>query len=211
MSESILDLSVQPSTTIRVPTEQSIDMWEYRALPKEALEIGQAVHSSPRLIAHLTLVHDVAARLIHVIQDGFPDLSFDADSVLFGAATHDIGKAACPEELTEPGHKHEIKGVELLPEHGVPDRLARFAYTHANWKDDPAIQIEDLLVALADTCWKGKRLSALEEEAVRVIVERTSRRPWEVFALLDSILQGLTADADLRLSWQAQFTAASSA
>jgi hypothetical protein len=130
---------------------------------------------------------------------------------LFGAATHDIGKALCPAELVGPGREHETKGVELLRELGIPDRLSRFAYTHANWKDNPAIQIEDLMVALADQCWKGKRTGELEEEAARVIAGQTRREPWQVFALLDSLLQELAADADHRLSWQAQFPAHSGA
>jgi hypothetical protein len=153
------------------------------------------------------LVHDVAEKLVEAIRDAFPEVDFDAKSVSFGAATHDIGKAVYVEELVGPGHNHEGKGRELLKERGVPEKLARFAYTHANWRETWEIQLEDLLVALADNCWKGKRYPQLEEEAVQVISKRTQREPWQVFAILDSVLEGLAADADRRLAWQAQFSA----
>src|SRR5262245_48177370 len=182
-------------------------MPEYGPLPEDALEICRAFHSSPRLIAHLTLVHDVAGKLVEEVRRTFPNLPFDEKSVLFGAATHDIGKAAYTEELVQPGHKHEQKGSELLRASGISENLARFAYTHANWKDLPEIQVEDLLVALADHCWKGKRFSDLEEAATQLIAKQTQREPWEVFAALDNILQRLASDADKRLSWQARFPA----
>ena len=40
-------------------------------------------------------------------------LELDTDGVLFGAATHDIGKAICTEELEAPGNSHE-HGANLL-------------------------------------------------------------------------------------------------
>jgi putative nucleotidyltransferase with HDIG domain len=183
-------------------------MPDYSPLPQEAVKICQALDAPSRLVAHLTLVHDVAAKLVKQIQEAFPELRFDAKSILFGAATHDIGKAAYRAELVKPGKEHEREGVNLLKQQGVPPNLARFAYTHANW-DSPEIQIEDLLVALADNCWKGKRPAELEEKAVRVIAEATHRQSWEVFVGLDGILQELASDADRRLAWQAQFPAES--
>jgi len=185
-------------------------MPQYSPLPEEAVKICQALNASSRLVAHLTLVHDVAVILVEQIQKSFPELRFDAKSVLFGAAMHDIGKAVYKAELVQPGKRHELEGVPLLKQQGVPAHLARFAYTHANWKDNPEIQIEDLLVALADNCWKGKRPVELEEEAVRVISEAMRGQPWEVFAGLDGILQQLASDADRRLAWQMQFPAESS-
>jgi putative nucleotidyltransferase with HDIG domain len=181
-------------------------MSDYSPLPEEAAKICQAVHAPPRLVAHLTLVHDVAAKLVKQTQESFPELKLDPKSVLFGAATHDIGKAVYGEELVKPGTLHERKGVELLQKQGVPPNLARFAYTHANWEDNLEIQIEDLLVALADNCWKGKRPAGLEKEAVRFISDATQRQPWEVFSTLDSVLEQLASGADRRLQWQAQFS-----
>jgi hypothetical protein len=63
----------------------------------------------------------------------WPQLSFDADAVSYGAATHDVGKALYPNELTGPGNQHESAGYRLLLDHGAPERRARFARTHARW------------------------------------------------------------------------------
>ena len=38
--------------------------------------------------------------------------------MLFGAATHDIGKCVHPNELYEEGYKHEAAGKSLLLSHG---------------------------------------------------------------------------------------------
>jgi hypothetical protein len=158
-------------------------------------------------VAHLTLVHDVASRLVAAIQNVFPTLDFDADSVCFGAATHDVGKAIHPEELIGPGKSHEEKGADLLRNFGISEQRARFAATHARWNNS-TVQIEDLLVALADNCWKGKRVPDLEEKIINTITDATGKAHWEVFSALDNIVQDLAADADTRLAWQAQFPAA---
>ena len=47
--------------------------------------------------------------------------------MLFGAATHDVGKVLQPSELSGPGSAHEPAGHALLLAHGVPERLARIA------------------------------------------------------------------------------------
>jgi hypothetical protein len=179
-------------------------MSDYLPLPPEVLEICRLVAAPPRLIAHLTLVHDVADKLINALYRTFPELDLDREAILFGAATHDIGKSLYPEELSGPGTQHETYGPELLKGLRVSEDQARFAYTHANWHGKSA-PLADLLVALADTCWKGKRLGPLEEEIVRTISVKSGQQAWEVFGLLDEILQQLTSDADARLAWQASF------
>ena len=65
-------------------------------LPPLALQILEHEQAVPRLVAHLTLVHDVAIRLVAAVSKAWPSVSFDKESVLFGAATHDIGKALRP-------------------------------------------------------------------------------------------------------------------
>jgi len=49
------------------------------------------------------LVHDVAAQLTAALQQRHPKLIFDRSAVLYGAATHDIGKVVHPTELTGQG------------------------------------------------------------------------------------------------------------
>ena len=178
-----------------------------RSLPKQAQEICEKVQAPPRLVAHLTLVHDVACSLVEKFQLQLPSLELDVEAVCLGAATHDIGKALHPSELVGPGSKHEAAGERLLKGFGLPETLARFARTHAIWRDDTTLALEDLLVALADTCWKGKRLSELDEMVARRVAAQIRREQWEVYLILDDILQQLTANADERLAWQAEFPA----
>jgi putative nucleotidyltransferase with HDIG domain len=131
-------------------------------LPQDVHDLLAELEAPPRLIAHLTLVHQVALELTHVIDRTWPDIPFDRQAVLRGAAIHDIGKVIYPEELREPGKQHEEAGVALLQRHGFSAEQARFARTHGQWRDDPAVQLADLLVALADTIWKGQRDEQLE-------------------------------------------------
>ena len=53
----------------------------------------------------------------------FPALRLDSESILFGAATHDIGKVLHPEELRQPGREHESAGASLLAQYGVPVQI----------------------------------------------------------------------------------------
>jgi putative nucleotidyltransferase with HDIG domain len=114
----------------------------------------RSLGASPRLSAHLRIVHDVAHQLVDWMTERYPELPFDREAVLFGAATHDIGKTVHTGELSEPGSAHEEAGRALLLARGVEPRLARFAATHAAWTG-PDIAIEDLLVSLADKVWKN--------------------------------------------------------
>lgn len=180
-------------------------MQEYLPLPDDVLEICHSVKATPRLVAHLVLVHDVANKLVRSLHKAFPELEFNSEAVLFGASTHDIGKSLFPEEVFGPGNQHELHVGEILKKFGISEENARFTYTHANWQTDSRVQLEDLIVALADNCWKGKRLAALEEKAVQMISRNSGKETWEVFSILDEILQELAADADRRLAWQAGF------
>lgn len=175
-----------------------------RPLPGEVIHLLAEGGASPRLAAHLRAVYDVAQQLMEGFTTTWPQLSFDADAVSYGAATHDIGKALYPDELTGPGHQHESAGYSLLLRHGVPERRARFARTHARWDDEDATS-EDQLVALADKIWKGRREEGLERLLVQRIVAATGDEPWHVFMRLDDMLKGIAAQADGRLSFQARF------
>jgi hypothetical protein len=160
-----------------------------------------ALRAPPRLVAHLTLVHDVAVELIAALDEHFPGLNLDREAVLFGAATHDLGKVVHPDELTAPGTRHEAAGEALLIAHGVAPALARFARTHGSW-DFPDTSLEDLLVALSDVVWKGKRVSDLDSGVAGTIATATARKHWEVWSDLDDILERLAAGAEDRLQWQ---------
>jgi hypothetical protein len=173
-----------------------------RALPDRVNGLLETLNAPPRLAAHLRAVHDVAWQLTHALAKQVPGLTFDRAAVLFGAATHDIGKTVHVGELSGPGSAHERAGYELLLRHGIDDTLARFARTHASWHL-PDIGIEDLLVSVADKVWKGKRVADLEQLVVDRMAAVTGQEPWQAFMELDDILGRVADDADDRLAFQA--------
>jgi len=179
----------------------------FRPLPSDVVSLLSRVSVSPRLIAHLILVHDVASRLVAQITRVFPNVPFDGNAVLYGAATHDLGKAIHVEELVQAGKAHEQRGFDLLREMGVSAERARFAFTHGNWEALENVGLEDLLVALADNCWKGKRPELLESRTVDLLSAISGRPAWDCYSDLDNILGSLAADADDRLAWQGEFDA----
>jgi hypothetical protein len=178
---------------------------QLRPLPYEAEALLRRYHAPPRLIAHLILVHDVAAQLLDSFQAHDLAGAINGVAVRFGAAIHDIGKAVHPHELSGPGHQHEQAGEILLLQAGVPLQLARFAATHGQAATAPSSSIDDLLVKLADTCWKGKRDRELEQ---RIMAERaaySNHNQWALFLIIDEIVEHIAAEADQRLLWQALF------
>ncbi|ANP51119.1 HD superfamily phosphodiesterase [Streptomyces griseochromogenes] len=172
-----------------------------RPLPERAALLLDRVDAPPRLVAHLRAVHEVAATLVEWVRLRCPGLEFDAEAVLFGAATHDIGKAVHVAELSGPGAEHEEAGRELLLRHGVEPGLARFAATHSSWTV-PGTGVEDLLVSLADKIWKGKRVPELEDLVVARLAGADGREAWEWFMELDEALTGIGDGADRRLAYQ---------
>ncbi|MEW2356007.1 HD domain-containing protein [Spirillospora sp. NPDC029432] len=175
-----------------------------RALPGPAAVLLEAVQAPPRLAAHLRAVHDVACELADWIGSRYPGAGADPLAVAFGAATHDIGKALHPEELSGPGAAHEEAGYGLLLSYGVEERLARFARTHSSWNDD-GIGIDDLLVSLADKVWKAKRVRELEQLVVDRLAVASGEAPWQAFLALDDVCGRIAAGADDRISFQNAF------
>ena len=179
---------------------------EFKPLPPDAARICERLSAPPRLIAHLVLVHDAACTLIDCISAEFPKAHFDPDLVRFGAAIHDIGKTLHPDELTESGErKHQRAGFELLQTLDIPKERARFAWTHSNWTDREQITLEDLLVALADKSWKGKRIDALESLTADLLSVATARPKSDCYVKLVEIVQSLFQHADKKLAWQSSF------
>ena len=129
------------------------------------------------------------------------DLSveFDRDTVLLGASIHDAGKIVHPEEMSAGGSRHEVAGEELLVRSGVSAAIARFCITHAAW-DGADCTVEDALVALADTLWKGKRDEALEKRLIASIATQAKQDQWKVFDRFDAICDAVAADGPDRLS-----------
>lgn len=170
-------------------------------LPDRARELLEALDAPPRLAVHLRLVHDVAHRLVGWTERNHPAVTVDREAVLFGAATHDIGKAVHVEELSGPGSAHEPAGRELLVRNGVEERLARFAGTHGSWTA-PGVGVDDLLVSLADKVWKAKRVPELEQLLVDRFAAAGGEPGWLVYMALDDELDRIAAGADHRLAIQ---------
>ncbi|MBR1404829.1 MAG: HD domain-containing protein [Treponema sp.] len=156
-----------------------------------------------RLYTHLRLVHDTAHKLLDALAVEFPGLPIEHDLVLFGAATHDIGKCVCTEELFSEGNKHEAEGNKILLRLGVNEEKARFALTHSTWNEQSTI--EELLVSLSDKIWKGCRNQELEDLIVSKIASETQGKEWKVFVQLDDIIQTIAKKGDERLNWQNRF------
>lgn len=173
-----------------------------RPLLESVVALHVDVGAPPRLMAHHRVVHDVACRLTEWLGAEWPEFRFDADAVRFGAATHDIGKALHPRELTGPGSSHEPDGHALLIERGVPEHHARYARTHNAW-GVAGTTIEDQLVTLADKVWKARREADLEQRLVEWIAAVTRREQWAIFADLDDALVAVAADAERRIHFQA--------
>lgn len=176
----------------------------FHELPPEVLEILAKYAAPPRLVAHLMVVHDVAVRLIEHLAVSWPLLEYDRHNVLIGAATHDVGKIVYPDELTGPGTHHEEIGPQLLLESGFSETSARFARTHARWKQEASVQLEDLLVAFADTVWKGKRDTFLEQAIASMIASQCQEEIWAVYMQLDDIAGELAQGAHERILWQGE-------
>ncbi|MEV6950478.1 HD domain-containing protein [Streptomyces sp. NPDC051183] len=173
-----------------------------RPLPPEVAELLRVLADPPRLAAHLRLVHDVAYELADWLTGYCPGLAFDREAVLFGAATHDVGKAVHPAELTGPGSAHEPAGRDLLLDHGFGPERSRFAATHAAWAE-PDVSLEELLASTADKVWKGKRVPELEDLLIGRLVGVAGGERWEVYLRLDELLGRLAEGADARLAFQA--------
>lgn len=173
----------------------------FRPLPPAAAALLRNAGAPPRLAAHLRAVHDTAVVLTGWLASACPAASFDRGAVLFGAATHDIGKVVHVGELSAPGSLHEPAGEALLLAAGVPPHRARFAGTHGSWHAERA-GLEDHLMSLADKIWKGKRQEDLERLLVDRLAGLTGQEPWEAFLTLDDHLTTLAADADGRLAFQ---------
>lgn len=175
-----------------------------RPLPPGVVGLLRAVGAPARLGAHLRAVHDVAVQLLDWL--GADGVRVDREAVAFGAATHDIGKARVPRELTGAGAEHEAAGEALLVSLGVAPRLARFAALHGRW-ERPEATLEELLVTLADKVWKGRRETGLEEKFAQLLADATGEPVWAAFMRLDDELTRIAGGADERLAFQAGFPA----
>ncbi|WP_295619563.1 HD domain-containing protein [Chamaesiphon sp. GL140_3_metabinner_50] len=164
---------------------------------EDAYKILQDLNASPHLIQHVKLVAEAAEILILQFQQ--INLSFDPEWVRLGVAFHDIGKTLYPIELIERGNKHESAGEQLLLNRGIDPKIARCCRSHGQW-DRIECSFEELVIALADCLWKGKRNVELEHLTISKAAQILRQDYWDVFVKLDDRFEEIARGGDLRLS-----------
>ena len=160
-------------------------------------ELLVSLGAEDRLIEHVKLVGTAAKDLVIFMKN--LNVSFNGELVLLGAACHDAGKIVVPAELNESGSLHEIAGEKLLLQHGVSAEIARFCVSHACY-EQMDMSYEELLVALADKLWKGKRVSELELRVIDATAKLLATDRWTVFEELDNCFEEIASDGHLRLT-----------
>ena len=165
--------------------------------PDEAISLLKQLGASTRLIKHLELVGQAGDQVISKLEE--LEIKFDKSFVQLGISIHDAGKIIHPEELSKGGNLHEAAGENLLLKHGVDERLARCCQSHSKY-NIISVSFEELLIALSDKLWKGKRESDLELRIIdgAAAILRTDR--WSLFETLDSCFEEIASTGDTRLS-----------
>jgi hypothetical protein len=163
----------------------------------DAYRLLAAFGAPDRLIQHVKLVGEAAEILILHFQQ--IDIEFDRDWIRLGVAFHDVGKILHPSELVEKGNRHEAAGELLLLSKNVDPKIARCCRSHAQWQQMEC-DLEELVVALADNLWKGKRNTKLEERVIAEVAQLLSQDYWDVFACLDDKFEEIAATGDRRLA-----------
>ena len=163
----------------------------------EARTMLAKLGAPPRLVRHVVLVGEAAELLVDAMTKlGVP---LDAHFVRLGVAFHDAGKIQHLSELAGPGREHEPSGQALLLSAGIDAAVARCCMSHARWADMET-SFEELLVALADTLWKGKRNAVLEKRVVEGAAARVGRPFWDLFVPLDTQFEEIAGGGSGRLA-----------
>ncbi|ABW27219.1 HD domain-containing protein [Acaryochloris marina] len=163
----------------------------------EAKQLLQTLGASKRLLVHHQLVGEAAEELLDSLAS--LDLNIQNDLVRLGASIHDAGKILCPGELTMPGNQHEPVGEQMLLEAGVQPEIARCCLSHARY-ESMEVCLEELLVALSDKLWKGKRVATLELRVIDEIAEVMGKNRWDIYLYLDECFEKIAANGDHRLA-----------
>jgi HD domain len=156
----------------------------------------QELGASSVLITHVKLVAEASELLIAKLRS--LDIGFDVSFVRLGVAFHDAGKILHPQELQFQGNNHESAGEQLLLANGIDAKLARCCRSHSQWQTMECT-LEELLVALADTLWKGKRIRDLENLVVQRLLRQRSIDYWALFMEMDACFEKIAEDGYSRL------------
>lgn len=162
----------------------------------EAFEFVKSLDAPSHLLTHVTLVGEAADLLINKCEQLL--LKIDPEFVRVGVIIHDVGKIKHPNEMSGPGSEHEPSGERLLLEKGISEKIARCCLSHARW-DQMECSIEELLIALSDKLWKGKRVEQLELLVIDRISTMLDKERWDIYQELDSHFELIASSGDQRL------------
>lgn len=163
---------------------------------KEAFELIDRLGAPEHLKTHVTLVGEAADLLISALEVLGVELDFDFIRV--GVVIHDIGKIVHSHEMTGPGSEHEPEGEKILREENVSPSLARVCISHARW-NQMECSLEELLIALSDKLWKGKRVEPLELKVMDCVAQHLGKDRWDIFTDLDFKFEEIASGGHERL------------
>lgn len=163
---------------------------------EEAFDVLKQIQAPPSLVRHAELVLEAGEALIDFLEE--LDFAFDRELIRAGVILHDAGKTLHPEELTGSGSEHEEAGERILLERGVDPAVARCCRSHAQWFEMDCT-LEELVIALADKLWKGKRDSDLELTVIDRLAQLLGVERWDVFLHADSVFEVIAASGPERL------------
>jgi HD superfamily phosphodiesterase len=164
---------------------------------EEARALLVKLGASERLVRHTVLVAEAAEIVLREL--ALLGVGVDTHFVGLGVVFHDTGKIEHPSELAQPGHEHEADGERLLLRAGVDAAVARCCLSHARWAQ-MTTSFEELLVALADTLWKGKRNAHLEKVVVERAAALAGKPFWDLFVPLDTCFERVATGGAERLA-----------
>jgi predicted hydrolase (HD superfamily) len=164
---------------------------------KEAYQLLIDLGAPHRLLKHVQLVNEAAELLFKKLIA--LNVKFDKQFVELGISIHDAGKILYQSELEDSGSEHEFAGEKLLLENEVQPEIARCCLSHAKWKS-MACSFEELLIALVDKLWKGKRVGHLELKIIDAVAQKLNKNRWDVFLELDQLFEEIAAGGIERLN-----------
>lgn len=162
----------------------------------DAYQFLKKMDAPSKLIVHVKLVGEAAELLISKLRE--LQVNFNKDFVRLGVALHDSGKIIHPKELVAKGSNHETDGEKFLIANGVDPKLARCCRSHSQWRVMEC-SFEELLIALADILWKGKRNAQLEDMVITRLARKSHKEYWELFLEMDSCFEMIALEGDSRL------------
>ncbi|HEX9062223.1 MAG TPA: HD domain-containing protein [Clostridia bacterium] len=163
----------------------------------DAFKLLKELNAPMHLVTHVKLVGEAAEEIMGKLSNS--GISLDYDFIRISIILHDTGKIINISELSAPGHCHEEEGEKILLKLGVDPRIARCCLSHANYKN-MICSIEELIVALADKLWKGKRDEDLELMVIDEVAKELGRKRWDIFMDFDECFECIAAKGHERLN-----------